>query len=77
MQTYYFRRYRRAGPGQTTGAVTDEVKFTADSDDEAEAKVRRTFGSGFAAMDWERDFARLEDEHGHVIVEWLHGFAHA
>jgi len=28
-------------------------------------------------MDWEKDFARLENEYGHVIVEWLNGFAHA
>jgi hypothetical protein len=78
MQTYYFRRYRRAGPGQTTGTIIDEVKFTAESAIDAETSVRRRFGSGIAgAMDWKMDFARLEDEHGHIIVEWLHGFAHA
>jgi hypothetical protein len=77
MQSYYFRRYRRAGQGQTTGTVIDEVKFTAESAVEAETRVRRLVGSGFDAMDWQKDFARLEDEHGHVLVEWLNGFAHA
>jgi hypothetical protein len=78
METYYFRRYRRTGPGHATGTVIDEVKFTAGSAAEAETSVRRRFGTGIAgAMDWNKDFARLEDEHGHAIAEWLNGFAHA
>jgi hypothetical protein len=78
METYYFKRYRRIGPGHTTGTVIDEVKFTAESAAEAETSVRHKFGSGIAgAMNWEKDFARLEDEYGHVIAEWLNGFAHA
>ncbi|HEY4075764.1 MAG TPA: hypothetical protein VGM26_02420 [Rhizomicrobium sp.] len=76
METYCFRRYRRTGPGHTTGTVIDEVKFTAGSADEAETSVRHRFGS-VGAMDWDKDFARLEDEHGHAIAEWLNGFAHA
>ena len=78
MESYYFRRYRRTGPGHTTGTVTDEVNFTAESAAEAETSIRRRFGSGIAgAMDWDKDFARLEDKHGHAIAEWLNGFAHA
>jgi hypothetical protein len=77
MKIYYFKRYRRTELGHTTGAVMDEMKFTADSAAEAQIIVRRKFGSGIAAMDWKKDFARLEDEHGNVIAEWLNGFAHA
>jgi hypothetical protein len=78
METYYFKRYRRTGPGHTVGTIIDEVKFTAESAAEAETGIRRRFGSGIAgAMDWEKDFARLEDEHGHAIAEWQNGFTHA
>ena len=78
METYYFRRYRRTGPGHATGTVTDEVKFTAEGAAEAESSVRRRFGSGVAGtMDWQKDFARLEDENCNIIVEWQYGFAHA
>ena len=78
METYYFKRYRRTGPARTSGIPIDEVKFTAGSAVEAEAGIRRRFGSGITgAMDWEKHFARLEDEHGHVIVEWLHTFSDA
>jgi len=78
METYYFKRYRRTGPGHATGTVTDEVQFAADSAAQAQTSVRRRFGSGFgAAMDWEKDFARLEDQHGNVIAQWLNGFADA
>lgn len=78
MDTYHFRRYRRTAPGHATGTILDELSFTAGSATEAEASVRRRFGSGVAgAMDWQRDFARLEDSEGHIIAEWLHGFTHA
>jgi hypothetical protein len=78
METYYFRRYRRAGPRQTTGTVIDEVKIAAECATDAEAGIRRKFGSGIAgAMDWAKDFARLEDEDGHVIAERLREFSHA
>jgi hypothetical protein len=76
-ETYYFRRYRRIGPARTTGPLADEVKFTADSASEAEASVRRRVHSSIGAMDWEKYFARLEDEYGHVIAEWQIGFSHA
>jgi hypothetical protein len=78
METYYFKRYRRTGLGHATGTLTDEVKFTAESATEAQTSVRRRFGTRIAgAMDWKNDFARLEDEHGHAIAEWLNGFADA
>jgi hypothetical protein len=28
-------------------------------------------------MDWEKDFATLEDESGTVLTTWLHGMLHA
>jgi hypothetical protein len=77
MQTYYFRRYHRTGPGHATGTLIDEVEFRAGSAAEAETSVRRRFSWGFGAIDWEKEFVRLEDEYGHGIVEWLKGFAHA
>ena len=76
METYYFKRYRRIGPGHVTGTVIDEVKFTAESAAEAETSVRRKFGSGIAgAMNWEKDFALLEDGTGRVIAHWFDGAA--
>jgi hypothetical protein len=75
--TYYLKRDRRTGPGYATGTLADEAKFRANSISEAETSVRRKFHSVVMTLDWEKDFAKLQEEHGHVIVEWLNGFAHA
>jgi hypothetical protein len=75
VETYYFRRYRRKVPGYNTGTVMDELSFKAGSAAEAEESVRGRFGSGIAVMDWQRDFARLEDDEGHILRQWLSGFS--
>jgi hypothetical protein len=75
METYYLKRYHRVGPGQTTGTLADEVKFMAESAAEAETSARRKFRSSIAAMDWEKDFALLEDGTGRVIAHWFDGAA--
>jgi hypothetical protein len=75
VETYCFRRYRRKVPGHNTGIIIDELSFKAGSAAEAEASVRGRFGSGVAVMDWQRDFACLEDDEGHVLREWLGGFS--
>jgi hypothetical protein len=75
VETYYFRRYRRKVPGHNTGTVMDELSFKAGSAAEAEESVRGRFGSGIAVMDWQRDFARLEDDEGHILRQWLSGFS--
>jgi hypothetical protein len=78
MQTYRCKRYRRSASGQNTGIVIDELTFQATSAAEAEDKIRRNFRSPlFGTMDWEKDFATLEDESGTVLVTWLHGMLHA
>jgi hypothetical protein len=78
MQTYRYKRYRRSAPGQNTGIVIDELKFQAASAVEAEDNIRRNFRAPlFGTMDWEKDFATLEDESGTVLATWLHGMLHA
>jgi len=77
MGTYYFRRYRRTAPGCNTGTIIDELSFSAESAFEAETHVRKHFGVGMVAMNWQNDFARLEDDEGNVLIEWLRGFTHA
>jgi hypothetical protein len=71
METYYLKRYHRVGPGQTTGTLTDRIKFTAESVAEAEASVRRKFFYSVAKMDWVNDFALLEDATGRVVAHWF------
>ena len=73
METYYWKRYRRASPGATTGTATDEIKFTAKDVTEAVKSVKWGFQSGVARMDWEKDFATLEDTAGHIVTKWLDG----
>jgi hypothetical protein len=78
MQRYTLKRHRRSAPGQATGTLIDALTFSAASAAEAENKIRRNLFSGIAPpMDWEKDFATLEDESGIVLVTWLHGFLHA
>jgi len=38
--------------------------------------VRRMQQSSPGPMDWEKYFATLEDEDGHVLVTWLHSWWH-
>jgi hypothetical protein len=76
MQTYLWKRYRRSAPGRDSGIATDEVRFTASSVQEAEMHVRRMQQSSPGPMDWEKYFATLEDEDGHVMVTWLHSWWH-
>jgi len=71
METYYLKRYVRAGPGQTTGTITDKIKFTAENAAEAEASSRRKFFYSAEKMNWERDFALLEDATGKIIAHWF------
>jgi hypothetical protein len=76
METYYCKRYRRSAPGQAIGIVTDEVKFSADDVAEAKRIVRGLFSGArslHSHVDWERDFATLEDECGNIIAQWLDG----
>jgi hypothetical protein len=51
------------------------VKFIAECAAEAETSTRRKFRSSIAAMDWEKDFALLEDGTGRVIAHWFDGAA--
>jgi hypothetical protein len=76
MQTYLWRRYRRYAPGHQSGTITDEVRFTASSVQEAENHVRRMQQSSLGPMDWDRYFATLEDEEGHRLTTWLHSWWH-
>jgi hypothetical protein len=71
METYYLKRYIRAGPGQTTGTLTDRIKFTAENAAEAETTSRRKFYYSAEKMDWQRDFALLEDATGKIIAHWF------
>jgi hypothetical protein len=71
METYYLKRYLRAGPGQTTGTLTDRIKFTAENAAEAETSGKRKFFYSAGKMNWERDFALLEDATGKIIAHWF------
>ena len=71
METYYLKQYHRAGPGQTTGTLIDRIMFTAENAAEAETSARRKFLYSAARMDWESDFARLEDATGRTIAHWF------
>jgi len=76
MPTFLFKRYRRSGPGQDSGTVTDELRFTAATALEAESRMRRTLPLSQGAMDWKNYFETLEDEDGQVLVNWLHSWWH-
>jgi hypothetical protein len=71
METYYLKLYHRAGPGQTTGTLTDRIKFTAETATEAETSVIRKFHFSASKMDWQKDFALLEDAAGSAIAHWF------
>jgi hypothetical protein len=74
---YVCKHYRRSAPGAETGAVLDEIRFEADGAAAAETRMRQSFRSPvMPVMDWDKDFATLEDEGGHVLVTWQHGFLH-
>ena len=78
MPNFVCKGYRRSAPGAATGTLINELKFSAESAAEAEDKIRRNFRSPlFGAMDWEKDFATLEDDSGTVLMTWLHGTLHA
>jgi hypothetical protein len=79
MPAYVCKRYQRSAAGAATGTLTDELRFTAASAQEAETRMRRGMLSPppIGPMDWERYFATLEDESGTVLVTWLHGALHA
>jgi hypothetical protein len=77
MQRYTCKRYHRSAPGQATGTLMDALTFSAANAAEAEDKIRRNLLFCIADMDWEKDFAALEDESGTVLVTWLHGVLHA
>jgi len=76
MPDFVCKRYRRSAPGQDSGTVTDELRFSADSAAEAESRMRRMLPSSLGAMDWENYFATLEDEDGQVLVKWLNSWWH-
>jgi len=76
MPVFICKRYRRSAPGQENGTVTDELRFTALSAQEAEARMRRGLPPALGAMDWEKYFATLENEDGQVLVTWLHSWWH-
>lgn len=77
MAVYACKHYRRSAPGAETGTVLNEIRFEADSAQSAETRMRQNFRAPiFPPMDWDRDFATLEDENGHVLVTWNHGFLH-
>ena len=77
MPTYVCKHYRRSAPGAAIGTLADEITFSAASSLEAETRMRKLLLSRVARMDWEKDFATLEDDCGHVLVTWLHGVLHA
>ncbi|HWM60817.1 MAG TPA: hypothetical protein VNN98_01635 [Rhizomicrobium sp.] len=77
MPRYTCKRYRRRAPGEATGTLIDALTFSATSAAEAEDKIRRNALFRIADMDWEKDFATLEDESGTVLVTWLRGVLHA
>ena len=77
MPTYVCKHYRRAAPGAETGTVLNEIRFEADSASAAETRIRQSSpASIMPSLDWNKDFALLEDENGHVLVTWSHGFLH-
>jgi hypothetical protein len=76
MAVFVCKRYRRSTPGAETGALLDEFRFEADSQNKAETWIRKVLRPPIAPMDWVKDFATLEDEDGHVLVTWLYGFLH-
>jgi hypothetical protein len=77
MPVYVCKHYRRNAPGADTGTVQNEIRFEADSAAQAESRIRQGFRAAvMAEPDWEREFATLEDEYGHVLVTWRHGFLH-
>ena len=77
MAVYVCKHYRRSASGAETGTVVNEIRFEADSAAQAETRMRQSFRSSvMPAMDWDKNFATLEDENGHVLVTWLHGFLH-
>jgi hypothetical protein len=71
------KHYRRAGPGAETGTVLNEIRFESDSAAGAETRIMEAFRAPIMpAMDWDKEFAALEDENGHVLATWSHGFLH-
>jgi hypothetical protein len=77
MPIYVCKHYRRSAPGAKTGTVVNELRFEADSAAQAETRMRQSFRSPkMPPMDWDKDFATLETDSGHVLVTWLHGFLH-
>jgi hypothetical protein len=76
MQTYLWRRYRRSAPGLESGTITDEVRFSASSVQEAENHVRCMRQSSLGPMDWDSYFATLEDEEGLRLTTWLYSWWH-
>ena len=77
MPNFICKRYRRSAPGQDSGTVTDELRFSASSAAEAESRMRRMLPSSLGTMDWENYFATLEDQDGNRLATWLHGALHA
>ena len=74
METYSCKRYRRAAPGQARGVLTDTLTCTARDAAEAARFVARSLQpGGIARMDWDRDFATLENEAGTALTIWLDG----
>jgi len=77
MPVYICKHYRRSAPGAAVGVVVDEIRFEAESAARAETRIRQGFCAPvMPAMDWDKDFATMEDEQGQVLVTWLHGFLH-
>jgi hypothetical protein len=77
MPVYICKHYRRTAPGAGTGTVVEEIRFEADSAIKAETRIRQAFRAPIMPeVDWDKDFATLEDENGQVLVTWLHGFLH-
>ncbi len=78
MPVFICKHYRRSAPGAGTGALIEEIRFEADSALKAETRIRQGLRAPIMpAMDWDKDFATLEDENGQVLVTWLHGFLHS
>ena len=78
MPAYVCKHYRRAAAGDTTGALTNEISFSAPSAADAEARMRKLLTASVGApMDWKKDFVTLEDDCGHILATWLHGLLHA
>lgn len=77
MEIYHCKRFIRFSAGDTHGTPTDTISFAAHDTAEAEKIVRRRYRPSISQMNWDKEFATLEDGAGNVIAQWRDGTAFA